>query len=249
MIYIVKAKEDLTNKKIGNWIVICQAEDYISPNTGKRYAQWLCECDCEKHTRKIIQQGHLKNNESLLCCSYKNKSARKRMKKYNTYDLSGEYGVGYTTKGEEFWFDLEDYDLIKDYCWYKDKDGYFATKTYGTANPMRITMHRLVMGFPDATDIDHIHGKETRYDNRKSNLRTATHSQNNMNKGLQINNSSGITGISWFAKTNQWRAYIIINKKFVHLGLYDNLEDAIKARKEAENKYFGEFSYDNSINK
>lgn len=31
----------------------------------------------------------------------------------NTYDLSGEYGIGYTTKGEEFWFDLEDYDKIK----------------------------------------------------------------------------------------------------------------------------------------
>ena len=37
-------------------------------------------------------------------------------KKYNTYDLSGEYGIGYTSKGEEFYFDLDDYDKIKDYC-------------------------------------------------------------------------------------------------------------------------------------
>ena len=45
----------------------------------------------------------------------------KKIKKYNTYDLSGEYGIGYTTKGEKFLFDLEDYEKIKDYCWCVDK--------------------------------------------------------------------------------------------------------------------------------
>ena len=35
-------------------------------------------------------------------------------KKYNTYDLSGEYGIGYSNSGKEFYFDLDDYDLIKE---------------------------------------------------------------------------------------------------------------------------------------
>ena len=44
-------------------------------------------------------------------------------KKYNKYDLTGKFGIGYTSKGEEFYFDLEDYDKIKNHLWYKDKDG------------------------------------------------------------------------------------------------------------------------------
>lgn len=111
-----------------------------------------------------------------------------------------------------------------------------------------MSLHRLIMNFSNATDIDHIHGKETRYDNRKSNLREATHSQNNMNKGLQSNNTSGVVGVGWYSKTNKWRAHIMVDRKFIHLGLFDSFENAVKARKEAEEKYFGEFSYDNSIN-
>ncbi|WP_368488451.1 hypothetical protein [Clostridium sp. BJN0013] len=37
--------------------------------------------------------------------------------KYNTYDLTGEYGIGYDAKGNIFYFDLEDYDRIKDFYW------------------------------------------------------------------------------------------------------------------------------------
>ena len=67
-----------------------------------------------------------------------------------------------------------------------------------------------------------------------------------MNKGLQSNNTSGIAGVGWHKSSNKWMAYIAINKKQIHLGLFSKKEDAIKARKEAEEKYFGEFSYDNS---
>lgn len=42
----------------------------------------------------------------------------KLAKQYNRYDLSGEFGKGWTNKEEEFWFDLEDFDKIKNYCWH-----------------------------------------------------------------------------------------------------------------------------------
>lgn len=41
---------------------------------------------------------------------------------------------------------------------------------------------------------------------------------------------------------NKWRAYITVNKKQISLGLFNKKEDAIKARKEGELKYFGEFA-------
>ena len=67
-----------------------------------------------------------------------------------------------------------------------------------------------------------------------------------MNKGIRSNNSSGVTGVGWSKKNNKWRARITLNNKEYHLGYFDDKNDAIKARKEAENKYFGEFSYENS---
>ena len=69
-------------------------------------------------------------------------------KRHNKYDLSGEYGIGYTSKGEEFYFDLEDYDKIYPYCWVVSS----STKTIVARNPETgklIALHRLVMGFPD----------------------------------------------------------------------------------------------------
>ena len=63
---------------------------------------------------------------------------------HNVYDLSGEYGIGYTLKGEPFWFDLEDYDLIKDYCWHYTQKGYLEATNAETRKAIKL--HRLVMG-------------------------------------------------------------------------------------------------------
>lgn len=67
-----------------------------------------------------------------------------------------------------------------------------------------------------------------------------------MNRQLAANNKTGVTGIFWHTKLAKWRATIQINNHQIFLGDYDNFDDAVKARKEAEEKYFGEWSYDNS---
>lgn len=88
----------------------------------------------------------------------------------NKYDLSGEYGIGWTQNGYEFYFDLDDYNLIQGYCWHKHQDGYLRT-CYGrsdTGGNAYILMHRLIMcGFEkqNKNEIDHINGKPN--DNRK----------------------------------------------------------------------------------
>ena len=97
---------------------------------------------------------------------------------------------------------------------------------------------------PDDLVPDHINGK--RFDNRKCNLRIATRYQNNMNMRLSRNNTSGVKGVNFDKRLQQWRSRIGFNKKTIELGYFDKFEDAVKARKEAEEKYFGEFSYDNS---
>lgn len=167
-------------------------------------------------------------------------------KQYNHYDLTGEYGVGYTNKGEEFYFDLEDYDKIKDYCWHLDKDGYLRTNiNLDDGKRTMILMHSLIMNTIGQQNImpDHINGKETRHDNRKSNLRIATKSQNNINQPIRKDNTSGVKGVDWDKEDQKWKVRIQVNHKRVLVGRYSSFEDAIQARKEAEAKYHGEWAY------
>lgn len=162
-------------------------------------------------------------------------------KKYNTYDLTGEYGIGYTLKGEPFYFDLEDYDKIKNYCWHINPSGYVVNKSDETGYT---SFHRLVMGLTSEDkdkEVDHIYHKTN--DNRKSQLRIVTSSQNKMNKGLQSNNTSGIRGVSFNKRTNKWTAEIHINNQKIYLGEFPTLEEAAQTRKEAEEKYFKEYNY------
>ena len=86
------------------------------------------------------------------------------------------------------------------------------------------------------------HRSRNKRDNRRTNLRFADPSQNARNASLSINNTSGYPGVSRYSRNEKWRAFITVNKKYVSLGHFDNIEDAIKARKDAEIKYFGEFA-------
>lgn len=61
------------------------------------------------------------------------------------------------------------------------------------------------------------------------------------NKKVQSNNTSGVAGVSFHAVKGQWYARISFKGKSYSLGYYDNLEDAIAARKKAEKKLFDEF--------
>lgn len=216
--------------------VIKQSEDTVS-SKGIHQRRWLCKCDCGN--TKIVRESNLLYDGAKSCgCLRHNKKH-----KYNQYDLSGEYGVGYTSKEEEFYFDLEDYDKIKDYTWHINDQGYVVTKN---KNKNYVRMHRLVMCCPENYFVDHIHGINTRNDNRKENLRICTIQQNTRNSSVRRNNSSGITGVCFDNYRNKWRAYIKANDKQISLGRFENFEDAVAARKEAEDKHFGEFSYANS---
>ena len=96
------------------------------------------------------------------------------------------------------------------------------------------------MDCPKDMVVDHINMNPL--DNRKCNLRICTMQQNNFNKKEQTNNTSGRVGVTWDKQTNKWRAQIQVNGKSIKLGRFKNKEDAIKARLQAEMKYYKEFA-------
>ena len=109
-----------------------------------------------------------------------------------------------------------------------------------------VLLHRFILDVSDfKIQVDHIGHRP--YDNRKKYLRICSNTENQHNKGINKNNTSGFTGIN--EQHGKWRAYIWRNSKYIHLGMFDNKEDAIAARKAAEEKYYGEYSYDNSMRK
>lgn len=232
---------DLTGQKFGRLTVIERAENYIEKSGCKR-VQWFCQCDCG-NTTKVIGKN-LKLGITKSCgCLQKDRASRAK-KKYNTYDLSGEYGIGYTSKNEEFYFDLEDYDKIKDYCWYKSGK-YIGTNCRDGDSSKILLLHRLIMNAEDGFVVDHKNHCE--YDNRKENLRVCSYADNLHNVKLTSRNTSGVSGVCYYSRINRWCARISVNKKVVVLGYFKNFDDAVKARKDAEKMYYGEFNYDDSI--
>lgn len=207
-----------------------------------RKALWLCKCDCGNEKEIIVRGSDLRRNHTKSCGCLQKEAVTDTGKqsygnKSNRYYLSGEYGIGYDSNDKYFYFDLEDYIKIKDYCWIENEDGYFTTQI----GDKHTFIHRIIMNAPDNLDVDHIY--HNRYDNRKKYLRIVTSSQNAMNRILPNNNTSGYKGVHFDKHTNKWCARISVNKERIILGFYDDLQKAIKIRKEAEDIYYGEYRY------
>lgn len=111
-------------------------------------------------------------------------------------------------------------------------------------NNGQIYAHRLawlyMTGEWPSGEIDHINGCKS--DNRWANLRTASRSENQANTSIPTHNTSGVLGVGWDKRRRTWRAYIKVNRKYVHLGHHPDIESAILARRAAEQRHFGPFA-------
>jgi HNH endonuclease len=90
-------------------------------------------------------------------------------------------------------------------------------------------------------DIDHCDHDGT--NNKWSNLRDATRTQNSYNQTISIRNKSGIKGVRFNKLTQRYLTEITINGKNIHLGSFKTLEPAVRKRLLAEKHYFGEFRH------
>ena len=109
----------------------------------------------------------------------------------------------------------------------------------GQLDGLNILAHRAAWalhyaGWPDE-QIDHING--IRDDNRIANLRAVSSKDNNRNRKRGVHNTSGAMGVHWDKGRKKWLSFITEDNRFKNLGRFDTIEEATKARKEAEVKY------------
>jgi hypothetical protein len=219
---------DLTGQHFGRWTVIRNSGDKSKSGD----ILWECRCDCGNN--KLVGGAFLRGGKSKSCGCLNRDLSCQRSKRHNEYNLLGDYGVGVTSQGKQFKFDLDDFDRIKEYCWTYGKNGYLFTYKHGKA----LFLHRLIMQVSlFGVYVDHIN--HDTLDNRKINLRMCTNAQNSFNKNVK--------GYCWDKNRNKWKVAIKAYGKRIMIGRFDTEEEAVKARKEAEKKYFGEFSFDSSI--
>ena len=222
--------------KVGDKFNRLTVTEFVGVNKNRKKL-WFCKCDCGGDT--VTESQSLTSGNTKSCGCYKNELASIRFKKNNKYNTDGLYGVGYTFKNEEFYFDLEDYDLIKDYCWHISKTTGYVYSSVGKNS--KIAIHQLIMDtYLKDVIIDHIN--KNKIDNRKNNLRIASNRDNSINSSLRSDNTSGITGVSLIKRSGMFLSYYHKDGNMIRIGRFKNKTDAIVARLNAELEYYGEFA-------
>lgn len=153
--------------------------------------------------------------------------------------------------------DDELYDELNKYHWSISTNGYAQRRVKIGNRTSIIHMHRQIMEltFGDSICVDHINGN--RLDNRKSNLRICSRTENNHNMRISKRNKSGAKGVfhlhieyetkKGISRKDYWRASIMVDKKNIFLETFpynpNGFAQAKKAYNDAAKEYYREFAY------
>ena len=127
----------------------------------------------------------------------------------------------------------------------KNSKGYYNVNLCKDKKQYNKNIHRLVgeafIHNPNTKKcIDHI--DNNRLNNNVNNLRWVSYQENSFNSLISVNNTSNCKGVCFDKKSNKWRAMIGYNGKLMHLGYYDNKDDAINARVKKAKELFGVYT-------
>lgn len=143
----------------------------------------------------------------------------------------------------------EDFEYLNQFIWKVDGSGYpYRTIKIKKNNFISLRMHRDILKLVGSQPADH---KDiNRLNNQRDNLRICTKADNNRNRGLLRNNTSGYIGVCYRKgkwRTKRWMASITIDNKRKFIADFNTKEEAAKAYNLAATKYFGQFARLNPI--
>lgn len=140
--------------------------------------------------------------------------------------------------------DADDYDWLMQWKWYYSNNGYAVRNKPVAGKRKTVLMHRLILNAPNGVPIDH--ADRNKLNNSKKNLRFCSSSENFQNRERQSNNTSGYKGVCQVIR-NKWLATIVVNRKQINLGCFNEILDAAYAYNQAALRHFGEFAVLNEL--
>jgi hypothetical protein len=151
------------------------------------------------------------------------------------------------TQGQVALVDEADYEWLSQWKWcaqyMASVKGFYAVRgVKKDGKCTSIPMHRFILGLQKGDKLQADHVNRDTLDNRRSNLRSCTRSENNQNKSAQSNNSSGFKGVCFDKRKGKWKAEIKTQGKRMFLGYRDNPKDAHALYVAAAYEHHGSFA-------
>lgn len=153
------------------------------------------------------------------------------------------------TRGYVALVDDELYEELSAHKWHARVNSsglVYAIRNSPRPDKKTIYMHRVILGAPEGTGVDHI--DRDGLNNKRANLRLATTSENQRNARRRIDNSSGYKGVAKYSAPRSkkpWKAHIGVNGVSRYLGVFDSAEEAARAYDRAAVEFYGEFAHRN----
>lgn len=213
------ALKDIANQRFGRLVAMERDGFYINPTSNKRISVWKCICDCGATTSVIISS--LISGKTQSCgCLQKDKT---------------------TTHGKSRDKRYKAHSAMKDRC---NNSNNIHWKSYGGRGISYDPKWETFQGFWEDMGGSYIEGTtldriDVNGNYCKENCRWVEQSIQSYNRRIDEKNTSGKTGVSYAKNVDKWYAYIDFEGKRISLKLHNSFEEAVKAREEAELKYFG----------
>lgn len=162
--------------------------------------------------------------------------------------IEGDVAYVPLTKGYEAVIDAADVPLVQDFHWrvmeIRRRDGsiraiYAGSSQRSEGKRQTVYMHRVVLGVSGGFFADH--RDRDGLNNRRTNLRTATPTQNAYNRIASRNNTSGAKGVTWNKSLGKWQTSIRASGKSFHLGTFTDFKEATAAYAKACADLHGDF--------
>jgi hypothetical protein len=183
---------------------------------------------------------------SQSCGCYRKRKSHEIHKKYNRININENViYIYFFNSNKHTIIDSEDYNKVRNYCWYLDSHGYARSRDFYKGTKRLVALHRVILDVPDYLYVDHVDGNTL--NNTKGNIRVYSMAENNRNMCKKEGTKSKYKGVAWRKDRNKWKSLIKYNAKNYYLGLFDKEEDAARAYDKKALELHGEFAKTNKM--